>query len=150
MTKKIDISAEVALAQCRREVGGPGFVFHDLGGIVIKCGDVDHDAAMTMDASTLTRNLRPLIQALEPVKLYERSQAREYTSATPLNRPVDAARPESEIARGFAALPSFDAWVRQYAQLREAFANSFLLKQIEPVSADVSALARTASEARRS
>lgn len=45
--------------------------------------------------------VRVLTDVLEPVKFYQRSSAREYTSATPLNRLVDAARPESDVAREF-------------------------------------------------
>lgn len=45
--------------------------------------------------------VRVLADVLEPVKFYQRSSAREYTSATPLNRLVDAARPESDVAREF-------------------------------------------------
>jgi len=46
-------------------------------------------------------SVRVLADVLEPVKLYQRSSAREYTSETPLNRMVDAARPESDVAREF-------------------------------------------------
>lgn len=45
--------------------------------------------------------VRVLADVLEPVKFYQRSSAREYTSATPLNRLVDAVRPESQVARKF-------------------------------------------------
>src|SRR5262249_54792737 len=45
-----------------------------------------------------------LIDALEPVKEYERGQTDNYTSATPLHRLVDAAHPESRKAREFAKI----------------------------------------------
>ncbi|HZQ20567.1 MAG TPA: family 20 glycosylhydrolase [Terriglobales bacterium] len=50
--------------------------------------------------------LRTLINSVEPVKGYAREQLApaEPTSLTPLNRAVDAARPESLEARQFAAL----------------------------------------------
>ena len=49
--------------------------------------------------------LRTLAEVIEPVKEYKRhSQGYQYTTATPLNRLVDAAPAESEVARQFAAL----------------------------------------------
>ncbi|WP_460503724.1 family 20 glycosylhydrolase, partial [Hymenobacter agri] len=49
--------------------------------------------------------LRTLAEVLEPVKEYKRHfQGFDYTTATPLNRLVDAAPAESEMARQFAAL----------------------------------------------
>jgi hexosaminidase len=48
--------------------------------------------------------LNVLDDLLEPVKEYAREGAREYTSFTPLNRLVDATRPESDAAREFAGL----------------------------------------------
>jgi len=47
-------------------------------------------------------SLRILADVLEPVKGYGRSAAREYTSLVPLNRLVDATRPESDRARAFS------------------------------------------------
>jgi hexosaminidase len=49
--------------------------------------------------------LRTLAEVIEPVKEYKRHfQGFNYTTATPLNRLVDAAPAESEVARRFAAL----------------------------------------------
>ena len=48
--------------------------------------------------------LKILADVVEPVKEYARGDTREYTSFTPLNRLVDAARPESITARDFAKL----------------------------------------------
>jgi len=45
--------------------------------------------------------LKTLADLVEPVKHYARGQVREYRSDTPLDRLVDAARPESETARRF-------------------------------------------------
>ena len=45
--------------------------------------------------------LKTLADVLEPVKYYARGQVRDYRSDTPLDRLVDAARPESEPARRF-------------------------------------------------
>jgi hexosaminidase len=44
-----------------------------------------------------------LADAVAPVRAYARSQSRQYTSLTPLNRFVDAVRPESEAGRRFNA-----------------------------------------------
>ena len=45
--------------------------------------------------------LKTLADLVEPVKHYARGQVRDYRSDTPLDRLVDAARPESETARRF-------------------------------------------------
>src|SRR5262249_50802028 len=49
-------------------------------------------------------SLRVLADVLEPVKNYSRSRSRKYETTTPLNRLVDAVRPESDKARAFAAM----------------------------------------------
>jgi hexosaminidase len=46
--------------------------------------------------------LRTLADLLEPVKGYARPRARHYETTTPLNRLVDAVRPESDAGREFA------------------------------------------------
>jgi hexosaminidase len=45
--------------------------------------------------------LQVVADVVEPIKEYRRHRNREYTSATPLVRLVDAARPESDVARYF-------------------------------------------------
>ena len=47
--------------------------------------------------------LQVLLDVLEPVKQYTRTGTDKYTSATALNRLVDAAYPESDRAREFSA-----------------------------------------------
>lgn len=51
-----------------------------------------------------TGQLKVLADLVEPVKEYARGQMRDYTIFTPLNRLVDAARPESIKSRAFAGL----------------------------------------------
>lgn len=46
--------------------------------------------------------LKVLADVVEPVKGYQRGRTRPHTSLTPLNRLVDAARPESDTARVFS------------------------------------------------
>lgn len=46
-------------------------------------------------------SLQVLADVVEPIKEYQRHQNRDYTSATPLTRLVDATRPESDVARHF-------------------------------------------------
>ncbi|MFP5262839.1 MAG: beta-N-acetylhexosaminidase [Blastocatellia bacterium] len=48
--------------------------------------------------------LRTLAAVVEPVKEYRRNQGRGATMLSPLTRLIDAARPDSEAARRFAAL----------------------------------------------
>jgi hexosaminidase len=51
-----------------------------------------------------TEALRGIVDLVEPVKDYNRGRRQKVTSLTPLNRIVDAARPESDEARTFAQL----------------------------------------------
>lgn len=109
--------------------------------------------------------LRDLADVVEPVKRYARGGTSPHTSATPLNRLVDAARPESLEARAFAAAvdafladPSREAhredirrrlerWGRLDAELQPLIARSFLLAEVAPLSRDLSALAAAGGEA---
>jgi hexosaminidase len=105
--------------------------------------------------------LETLADVVEPVKDYTReaTAAATPTSATPLNRLVDAARPESDLAREFAHLidafvagQSDDAqtreqirsrlrsWRDNHAKLRPVFEKSFLLQEVVPISQNLSAL----------
>jgi hexosaminidase len=61
--------------------------------------------------------LKTLADVVEPVKEYARGEAREYTSFTPLNRLVDAARPESNTAREFAGMA--DNWRANEGEMRK-------------------------------
>jgi hexosaminidase len=103
--------------------------------------------------------LKTLADVVEPVKHHEREEAREYTSLTPLNRLVDAARPQSEKARIFAGmvdrLSDHQDAVRQQLLIwrgsREALLalmqQSALLKEDIPLAEDLSAVARAGLEA---
>jgi len=104
--------------------------------------------------------LRVLADMVEPVKDYNRSElaAAEPTSADPLNRLVDAARPESLKARYFAAqvdqllAGKADAetkaqiksqlmlWRDSQAKLQPLAEQSYLLKEVVPISQDLSSL----------
>jgi len=105
--------------------------------------------------------LRVLANVVEPVKDYNRGDqaATEPTSADPLNRLVDAARPESLKARLFAdqvdqlLAGKADAgsktqiksqlmlWRDNQAKLQPLAEQSFLLKEAVPISQDLSSLA---------
>jgi hexosaminidase len=61
--------------------------------------------------------LKTLANVVEPVKEYTRGEMREYTSFTPLNRLVDAARPESDTARDFAG--GVAAWRSNEGEIRK-------------------------------
>jgi hexosaminidase len=104
--------------------------------------------------------LRALTDVVEPVKNYERgdSTAPEPTSLMPLNRLVDAARPESIEARRFTELvdefiggkikpgtepeirETLKRWRDNYAALQPLAAQSFLLLDVLPLSQDISTL----------
>jgi len=104
--------------------------------------------------------VRTLVDAVEPVKGYSRGNlaASEPTALTPLNRVVDAARPESATARHFSTLvdalvsgqakpgiePQIRAllaeWRDHSEKLRLVAENSALLQEVLPVSQNLSAL----------
>jgi len=103
--------------------------------------------------------LEALADLLEPVKGYARSEARSYTSRTPLNRLVDAVRPESDAARRFARLVDrflaggegrdeivlqLSTWRALRASLDPLLAANPLLAEAEPIASDLSSAAALA------
>jgi hexosaminidase len=111
--------------------------------------------------------LRTFTDVVEPVKDYNREELAvvEATSLSPLNRVIDAARPESTTARQFANL--VDAmiaghadseakqevkallirWRDNQSNLQPLETQSFLLKEIVPLSRDLTAVATTGLQA---
>jgi hexosaminidase len=107
-----------------------------------------------------TSTLKTLADVVEPVKDYTREQTApaEPTSATPMNRVVDAARPESATARHFADLVGLlvtsgpkpgtegevrlllERWRDHQVALQPGLEGSFLLKEVAPISQNLSAL----------
>lgn len=104
--------------------------------------------------------LKVLAEVVEPVKYYTRPRTRAYTQMIPLNRLVDAARPESHKGRKFANMvekfladaPSYEAknktireWLvelqNNHEVLKPVLEDSPLLEEIIPLSEDVAALA---------
>ncbi len=106
--------------------------------------------------------LRVLADVVEPVKDYTRMDAVKgpWDFRAPLNRLVDAARPESDVARRFqesvqAYIQSgykdraaeeqirarLTAWRDNDRKLRPALQQSFLLTEVAPLSEELSALA---------
>lgn len=105
--------------------------------------------------------LKVLADVVEPVKEYNRETLNpvEATSGTPLNRLVDAVRPESESARHFAELvklvvagqatpeikdeirSSLMLWKNNSDDLEKVASPSFLMKETIPVSQELSSIA---------
>jgi len=102
------------------------------------------------------RPLRTLADAVEATGLGTgrgRGVQPRYTQQTPLNRLVDAARPESELVRAmeFAAKrmnpedaaflrEQFTAWAANDARFQSLIAGDGLLAELAPLSKDLSAL----------
>src|SRR6202022_4570802 len=104
--------------------------------------------------------LRTLADVVEPVKGYAREQlaASEPTSLTPLNRVIDAARPESATARQFGEMvnkflagqikpgmelqirSTLTSWRDNEVQLSASAQSSSLVQEVMPLSHDLSAL----------
>jgi hexosaminidase len=104
--------------------------------------------------------VRTLADVVEPVKDYAREAARPYDSFTPLNRLIDAARPDSETVRRFTALVDRMApedlpqireyltlWRDNHARLAPVMANSALLAEDAEISKDLSAIAAAGLQA---
>jgi hexosaminidase len=109
--------------------------------------------------------LRVLADVVEPVKFYQRGGLRDYTSDLPLNRLVDAARPESETARVFrksvdkallaaphweeleTLRPQLQEWVDNDGTLRPLLEKSKDAKEALPLSKDLSEISRLGLEA---
>lgn len=114
-----------------------------------------------------TVSLKNLADVVEPVKGYAREglAKTEATSLTPLNRVIDAARPESEPARRFDQLvneflagkikpgmemqirSTLNKWRDNEVQLEPAAQSSALVQEVVPLSHDLSALAQAALQA---
>jgi hexosaminidase len=103
--------------------------------------------------------LRTLADVVEPAKDYTREHAAEPTSATPLNRLVDAVPLESEVSRRFSELvdkfisagcrdqetearlrAQLSVWRDNDAKLQPLAQRSFLVKEVVQNSQDLSAL----------
>jgi len=101
--------------------------------------------------------LKVLADVLYPGNLGQRTRTHKYTQQTPLNRLVDAVRPESRAAREFAALvdrmdkPQIRAWLTLWrdndAKLKPTLEKSFLLGEDVQVSKDLSQVAAVGLEA---
>jgi hexosaminidase len=105
--------------------------------------------------------LKTLVDVVEPVKGYAREAlaTSEPTSLTPLNRVVDAARPESKTAREFSELvdkfvsgqikPGMEAqirgrltaWRNNDEKLQPIAQNSGLVQEVAPASQNLAAIA---------
>jgi len=111
--------------------------------------------------------LKTLADVVEPVKNYQRGElaAAPPTSLVPLNRLVDAARPESLVARHFAAAvdaflagkitPGSEAelratlgrWRENQVNLQPLAENSSFVQEVAPLSRDLSNLGAAGLEA---
>jgi hexosaminidase len=74
--------------------------------------------------------LKTLADVVEPLREYNRGQQREYTQFTPLNRLIDAARPESDTAREFQNAIAAKEWGRVRSMLITWRDNDAVLKPI--------------------
>jgi hexosaminidase len=127
---------------------------------------VTHHASYPMMLARLAGSgpvapLKTLADVVQPVGLSGRARAgrlsgHPYTQETPLNRLVDAARPESAEARRFSGLIDASAW----AEVRQALTawkdnqqtlapllQSSILRELVPVSADLTQVASLGLEA---
>ena len=113
-----------------------------------------------------TDPLRTLMSVIEPVKEYQRYQMRPQTMLSPLTGLVDAARPDSDVARQFAAMveeflsdtPRFRAyrsdirdsltrWRDAGTALNPMIDRSPALQEVRPLAKDLAAVAAAGLEA---
>ncbi len=108
--------------------------------------------------------LKVLADVVEPVKNYDRGRTRPHTQFTPLNRLVDAARPESDAAREFNRLvdeyltgkisnarmktlnETLSLWKENHARLEPLLPGNFLMSEIDSLSRDLSDVAVIAAK----
>jgi hexosaminidase len=125
---------------------------------------VTHDSSYPLMLARLAgvhspEELATLADVVEPIKEYAREGAREYTSFTPLNRLVDATRPESVKARLFSELvdhlgankdavrKQLLAWRDSREALLPLLQQSALLTETLPLAEDLSAVAQAGLQA---
>lgn len=130
---------------------------------------LDHRAGYTRMLQRLAghqhHDLRMLADVVEPLEDYQRGATGHYTQQTPYNRLMDAARPESDTARGFARMvdalladPSRRAgretvrarlqeWQGLHVRLRPLLERSAILREAVPLAGEASALAAAGLEA---
>lgn len=130
---------------------------------------LDHRAGYTRMLQRLAGprhdDLRMLADVVEPLEDYDRWPTGRYTAGTPHNRLVDAARPESDVARAFSrqvdALLADPArrsgretvrarlaeWGGLAARLRPLLESRALLQEAVPLAEEASALAVAGLEA---
>ena len=110
--------------------------------------------------------VRVLADASEALGLGPRSRAAKYTTLTPLNRLVDAARPESESVRALEQAAArvaarrgadagdmkllreaFSKWAANDARFQAVVEGNVLLAELKPLSKDLSAVGAMGLEA---
>ncbi len=107
--------------------------------------------------------LKILADVSEPIKIYDRHFSGMYNSLSPYTRFADACRPDAAAARNFrrdadaylagdaALLESLkarlSAWKDNHARLQDTIKNSPILKEIEPLSVNLSKISQAGLEA---
>ena len=110
--------------------------------------------------------LKTLVDVLEPVKNYSRNNLKPQTSASPLTRVVDAARPDARVARNFrtsvdellsgeknqrqaiATLRTqLERWEKNHAEFMKLADRSPVLREVESLSADFAKVSRIGLDA---
>jgi hexosaminidase len=111
-----------------------------------------------------TAPLRTFVDAVEPVKQYNRNRQRPHTSLSPLTRVVDAARPDARIARDFRRTVdryletrgdadadvirhSLQTWQANHARLELLATTSPGLKEVIPLSGALAKLSNVGLQA---
>ncbi len=114
---------------------------------------------MMLRRLTNNQNIEPLkvlVDVVEPLKIYKRGQARDFTQQSPYTRVMDAARPDQKVAREFRRLVDdftaagasdaemaerinlhFDIWAENHVRLLPIIDNSPVLREIETLSKDL-------------
>jgi hexosaminidase len=141
----------------------------DITGRWLEWLGLDHRAVYSRMLQRLAgrrhHELRMLADVVEPLEDYQRSGTGHFTQQTPLNRLMDAARPESEAAREFsrqvetlladparragreAVRARLSEWQGLEVRLRPLLEQRALLREAVPLAAEASALAAAGLEA---
>jgi hexosaminidase len=132
-------------------------VSHELDGLGLTHNGSYDTMLRRLAGNSSIEPLKTLADVLEPANLRQRTRTHKYTQPTPLDRLVDAARPESRVAREFAQMvdrmdrDGMRAWLTLWrdndARLRPILRESFLLSEDMPLSQDLSRLGSVGLEA---
>ncbi|HYX05859.1 MAG TPA: hypothetical protein VE912_03920, partial [Bacteroidales bacterium] len=135
------------------------FVDHELSEAGLHQNSYYHKLLEDIAGTENYSSLKTLVDLLEPIEGYARHRYKKYTTSTPLNRVVDASKPDSRQARLFNERileylgdstansddirKTFKEWINNDKVLKETGKGRPRIKEILPQSEHLAKLAQT-------